>query len=134
MNITSSHIFDMSTCHAMPIPTVRRGMLTVHVDVSRFFSFVFFVCTGLMSYLFIGGSVYLCDHVAGTWSDALSQFRNPDYDTITAHVQNIMTRGDTKVQIEAENVKFKVRKHITARHVTVPIPNGSAELNSGSIV
>lgn len=65
---------------------------------------------GLISFLFDQGNVMLVDHLQCTFSDALAEFRNPSYDMIEQHVQQMMTNGEARSEIEGNNIRFKVSK------------------------
>ena len=63
---------------------------------------------GLISYLFTRGSVWLVDHVAKTYSDALADFRQPDYDDMQHHVAWLLSKDSTsRSEINTDAVEFK---------------------------
>ena len=78
------------------LDTNVRGMNGVHVE------------KGLMSFLFTRSSVWAVDHVHKSYTDALEQFRNPNFDEIQAHVAWLMRSGEAKrSELNYDQVQFK---------------------------
>jgi hypothetical protein len=67
---------------------------------------------GLVSMLFNANSVYLIDHSAETYSDALAEFRSPSYEGIQYYVAEMLSQKLGRSDIDTAKVSFKEKKSL----------------------
>lgn len=66
---------------------------------------------GLVSYLFVNGSVWLVDHTTKSYTDALSEFRHPNFDEMQSHVSWLLQRDSaSRSEINTDEVEFREKK------------------------